>query len=120
MFRHHDSRTARTPCSSPPCGPRGATDHAHPGHPIVLAESEEEGRGDGQCAAFRGAMVAKVLRYTRQVLASTSKKGRTVAMNNLRAHEAEVVRKPIGEKSAGILAPVYSALLSGPIIEEAS
>jgi len=65
-------------------------------------------------------VVAEVLRCTRQVLASTSKRGQTVATNNLRAREAEEVRKPVGENGAEVPALVYSALLSGPVIEEAS
>ena len=97
MIHHHDSQTAPTPCSSPPCGPSGSTNHAHPGQPIVLADSEEEGRGDRPCVDFGGMIIAEVLEYTRQLLASTSKKGQTVATNSLRAREAEEVHKPIGE-----------------------
>lgn len=65
-------------------------------------------------------MVAEVLGYTRQLLASTLKKGQTVATNSLRARKAEEVRKPIGEKGAEVTALVCNALLSGPVIEEAS
>jgi hypothetical protein len=119
MIRHHDSRTARTPCSSPSCGPRGSTNRAHhTSQPVVLAESEKKGRGDGPpCVDFEGAMVAEVLGYIQQLLASTSKKGQPVTTNSLRAREAEEVRKPIGEKGAEVTALVYSALLSDPVIE---
>ena len=65
-------------------------------------------------------MIAEVLGYTRQVLASSSKKAQTVATNSLRAREAEEVRKPIGEKGAEVTALVYGALLSDPVIEETS
>jgi hypothetical protein len=76
--------------------------------------------GTGRAPPSGGAVVAEVLRYTRQVLASTSKRGQTVATNNLRAREAEEVRKPVGENGAEVPALIYSALLSGPVIEEAS
>jgi hypothetical protein len=107
MIRYHDSQTGRMPCSAQPCGPRGSTNRAHPDHPSVLADNEEEGRGDGPYATFGGSTTAEVFRHVRQVLASTSKKGQTVATNNLRVHEAEETRKPIGEKGAGILTLVY-------------
>jgi hypothetical protein len=107
MIRYHDSRTGRMPCSAQPCGPRGSTDRAHPDHPIVLADNEEEDRGDGPCATFGGLTIGEVFRHVRQVLESTSKKGRTVATNNLRSHEAEELRKPIGEKGVAILTLVY-------------
>ena len=60
-------------------------------------------------------MTAEVLGYTRQALASSSKKGRTVAANSLRAREAEELRRPIGDKGAEV-----QGLASGPSIEEAS
>lgn len=120
MIHHHDSQTAPTPCSSPPCGPPGSTNHAHPGQPIVLADSEEEGRGDGPCVDFGGVIIAEVLEYTRQLLASTSKKGQTVATNSLRAREAEEVHKPIGENGTEAPGFVHSTFLPGPVIEEAS
>jgi hypothetical protein len=89
MIRYHDSRTGRMRCYAQPCGPRGSTDRAHPDHPIVLADNEEEDRGDGPCATFGGLTIGEVFRHVRQGLESTSKKGRTVATNNLRSHEAE-------------------------------
>jgi hypothetical protein len=109
MIRYQDSRTGRMPCSAQPRGPCGSTGRAHPDHPIVLADDEEEDRGYGPCATFGSLTIAEVFRHVRQVLASASKKGQTVATNNLRAHEAEELRKPIGEKGAGILTLVYVA-----------
>jgi hypothetical protein len=65
-------------------------------------------------------IIAEVLEYTRQLLASTSKKGQTVATNSLRAREAEEVHKPIGENGTEASGFVHSTFLPGPVIEEAS